>query len=309
MAKHPQTPEACVTAWINYCRNEYQLLSKTLKGYEDRAKITIKTMLDNERNPLPYNWTSEDIRFFVEHYLNKGLRVKTVIGYHHVMQALADHFGNSAPARTKIKWPDDPTTNRRWLSLEQAKKIMSWPMTTKQNTAISLMLTMGRRRCEVIRANLSDFFTGENDKFMNVDGKGHKKFRMPFAPNFEKSFFAYLDERRDTLMEAFNDNIRKVEAFEPLIIARHRKNTYGRYNEIRATGFDKAITHAVSRDCRIHFSNHDLRRTFGRELYYTAGVDIVTIKNYYNHSNIEETLYYIGADQKRMSEEIKKIPF
>jgi len=311
MPKYPLTPEACSEAWIDYCRNEDHLLKKTIVGYQDRAKIVINTMLDHDREPLPYKWTKEDVEFFVDYQLKeKELRVKTVLGYHSVFTLLAEFYGNFEPSRTYIKWPEDLTSYRRWLELPDARKVSAWPKTPKQAIGIDLMLRMGRRRCECIRANIDDFIITERQQDMIVDGKGHKKFMMPFAPNFDKRLCDYLDNYRWPLvLESFNDHVRKAEAFKPLIIARHKNNTYGRYDEIKGTGYDKVITNAVSADCGIFFTNHDLRRTFGRELFYTSKVDIVTIMNYYNHANTEETLYYIGADKRRMSEEIQKIPF
>ena len=44
-----------------------------------------------------------------------------------------------------------------------------------------------------------------------------------------------------------------------------------------------------------HFSNHDLRRTFGRRLYH-AGVDVETISKFLGHESTVETLKYIGVN-------------
>jgi integrase len=45
---------------------------------------------------------------------------------------------------------------------------------------------------------------------------------------------------------------------------------------------------------------HDLRRTFGRVLYYEKGVDINEIRSLYGHATTEQTLHYIGAVPDRM---------
>jgi integrase len=44
-------------------------------------------------------------------------------------------------------------------------------------------------------------------------------------------------------------------------------------------------------------SPHDLRRSFGRNLYYVHHVDIAVIAQLYYHSSTEMTLYYIGASE------------
>lgn len=50
----------------------------------------------------------------------------------------------------------------------------------------------------------------------------------------------------------------------------------------------------------IQLSAHDLRRTFGRCLYYDHHVDVNDIRVLYGHRTTEMTAYYIGADADRI---------
>ncbi len=47
-------------------------------------------------------------------------------------------------------------------------------------------------------------------------------------------------------------------------------------------------------------SAHDLRRTFGRMLYYERHADLNTIRVLYGHASQEMTAYYIGASQDEL---------
>lgn len=54
-------------------------------------------------------------------------------------------------------------------------------------------------------------------------------------------------------------------------------------------------------------SAHDLRRTFGRVLYYERGCDINSIRVLYGHSSTEMTLYYIGASMDALRSTVETL--
>jgi integrase len=51
---------------------------------------------------------------------------------------------------------------------------------------------------------------------------------------------------------------------------------------------------------------HDLRRTFGRVLYYEMDVDVNEIRSLYGHATTEQTLYYIGAVSDKMRAAVQR---
>ena len=51
---------------------------------------------------------------------------------------------------------------------------------------------------------------------------------------------------------------------------------------------------------------HDLRRTFGRVLYYEMDVDVNEIRSLYGHATTEQTLYYIGAVSDKMRAAVER---
>ena len=303
MSKFPRTPEKCLESWTKSLI-EQKYLESTILMYKSTANVIINNMNELDIDPLPYKWTEEDLTTIMELWEDKNLRVKTQKGYHFVLCRFAQDYGNYEPLSVRIKWPDE-IPMIKWLTLPQVKTVLATPMSELQALGIELMLRMGRRRIEGLRAKVSDMVYDAPDPYMIVDGKGHKIHKMPFAPTTDKILGKWLDKRSDIIREYAP---RRADEIEELFIY-GRGNTVSSFSTLRCSGWDAAITNDVSIRSRINFSNHVLRRTFGRELYFTAGVDIKLIQLYYNHSSRDQTEKYIGADQQRMSDGMKKIPY
>ncbi len=54
----------------------------------------------------------------------------------------------------------------------------------------------------------------------------------------------------------------------------------------------------------VKFSNHTLRRTFGRTMYRSS-VEVATISKMMGHESIDQTLKYIGVDLDDMCSAMK----
>lgn len=79
----------------------------------------------------------------------------------------------------------------------------------------------------------------------------------------------------------------------------------GAYTE-RGHSLDRAVIHKVRDRLGMDFSNHTVRRTFGRNLYH-AGTPIETISKLYGHEDIQTTLKYIGVNLDDMSDALGKL--
>lgn len=86
------------------------------------------------------------------------------------------------------------------------------------------------------------------------------------------------------------------EVPEQLLIWGHYENrpTGGCYTE-RSHSLNRAVIHKVRDRAGFNFSNHTLRRTFGRTLY-RAGIPIETISKLYGHDDPRTTIRYLGID-------------
>lgn len=312
MSKHPQTAEGCIDSWIRW-HTQKGTLPKTRKGYYQTASLIVKTFRELGCSDLPYKWAEKDVLAIRRFWIASGKSIKTQIGYDFVLRALAKHFRNLVPEQVPTRWPHDPRPNVKWLTLEQVRKILDTPMTELEEICIHLMLSMGLRRVEVIRAKLSDIVEEHGYRYLIVDGKGHKIRKVPF--NWSTSFILsrWLARRAELVEIAQRKARRKNKKFtdsEHLIVY-ERDGRISPYSELHPNGFDAATVMAVSHRSKIFFTNHMLRRTFGRELYYKEDdpVDLVTLSEILGHDSVEQTQRYIGPDPRRMAEAILKTAY
>ena len=135
-----------------------------------------------------------------------------------------------------------------------------------------------------------------NRETITVIGKGPiggKPRLIPLVPECEAALRAW-GELRNQWVEKGQD--RYPETFknpENFIVWEKAGRLYS-YSE-EGYGLDKVVTLPLSDSLGFRFSNHTLRRTFGRALY-RAGVQVATIAKILGHESTEVTLRYIGVD-------------
>ena len=67
----------------------------------------------------------------------------------------------------------------------------------------------------------------------------------------------------------------------------------------KGSGIDEMLK-PLGEEIGVKFSNHTLRRTFGRTMY-RSGVEVATISKMMGHESIDQTLKYIGVDLDDMN--------
>lgn len=67
----------------------------------------------------------------------------------------------------------------------------------------------------------------------------------------------------------------------------------------KGSGIDEMLK-PLGEQIGVKFSNHTLRRTFGRTMY-RSGVEVATISKMMGHESIDQTLKYIGVDLDDMN--------
>ena len=176
---------------------------------------------------------------------------------------------------------------------------------------IHLELCMGLRVSEVCNLMLEDVHIDKDVSkcYIAVLGKGHGigKWRaLPFHPDSERVFKAWLEERARRVASIRSYNPYWVDPGTFLIWCHYKdKPNGGRYTE-RGHSLDRAVIHKVRERLGLEFTNHTLRRTFGRNLYH-SGVPIETISAMYGHDNIKTTLDYIGINLDDMGLAMRKM--
>lgn len=288
MARRPATPESSIANLLDGLRREGMLTERSIEFYGEQAKICLKDLRALGIEPEPWNLTQEDARRLLAYWEVKRLAVATRRGYLAALRTWTAYYGNKEIVDMRVLLPSDSRPNADWLTDDQARQLISFPKDEIDDLLIHCELCLGMRRVEVLRLKVSDIHEG----YVDITGKGPrggKPRRMPFHRDTQRIIGAWLRRRLDIVAGA----IGKVP--ENLVVYRSGRTvkTYG------DTGIDRRLK-ALGDSLGFSFSNHTLRRTFGRTMW-RAGVKVETISKMLGHTSIDMTLKYIGADMDDMT--------
>ena len=225
------------------------------------------------------------------------------------MKRYLTYFKNTVIDEMKVDFGQDIRPNVNWLSDEEADHLMKMDKTPLEEVVIHLELCLGLRIVEVCRLRLMDIHFDNDPRkcYVSVRGKGDGRWRsIPFHPDSRKVFENWIVKR--------NEIISRMHQYDPtwqvpdkFLIWCHYDNrpSAGRYTE-RGHSLDRAVIHRVRDRAGFDFSNHTIRRTFGRTLY-RAGIPIETISKLYGHDDPQTTIRYLGIDLDDMGSALARM--
>lgn len=160
-------------------------------------------------------------------------------------------------------------TRRRWFDGDVVDRLWNAASNDHERAALVLTAWAGLRRSEACSLRVADVQLAVDVPSITVTRKGGRRQELPIARAV-------------------------ANALRPLVLGRcdservypRSYSTFAR--DLRELG-RRAGVGAVAA--------HDLRRTFGRMLYYERGQDLNTIRVLYGHASVAMTEYYIGASQ------------
>ncbi len=168
-------------------------------------------------------------------------------------------------------------TNRRWFDGAALDRMYALARTDRHRLVLAALGWAGLRRGELWRLLVEDANLGMDAPALVVTRKGGRRQELPIARAV-------------------------ANALRPFVLGRPgaaRVYPCGRttiYADVRELGA------AIG----LRVAPHDLRRTFGRILYYEHRVDINEIRSLYGHATTEMSLYYIGAVSDRMRAAVER---
>jgi integrase len=168
---------------------------------------------------------------------------------------------------------------RRWLQPAQIAKLWN-AATPRERVAIGLMLWAGLRRIEVLRLRVKDAYFALDGATLSVCGKSHKWRTVPMP----SILWAVL--------KSATEGKGPEERFVP-----GGKNMVDRvlYAAGKRSGAFPSRPNGTP-----DLSNHDLRRTYIRQLYSTGKVDLATIAASVGHASINMTTHYAGLNRSAL---------
>ena len=269
----------------------------TIFYYKTHCKFILDKVERLGIDPEPATLTEEDVMQVAQSL--RCYAVSTQKDYLVPLKQMCEFAGNRVFDRCKIIFASDVRPNVDWLTFDQCKQLLSTYMNPQEEMIVVLELLHGLRRCEVVRLKISDL----HEDYMTITGKGRmggKLRSVPYHDDFHKSLSKWLKVRNDMKWKCKNpldqpDNLMVYLKGGELRV----------YDQIKGAGITK-ILKELSHRCGIEFSNHTLRRTFGREMF-RSGVPIEVIATIYGHTSTSVTMKYLGLNMDDMVGAMKKM--
>ena len=154
---------------------------------------------------------------------------------------------------------------------------------------ITLMLSTGLRRSEVVSLNIEDY-NSRNGELTVKAGKGNKQRLVFIQVDARQLIKHWLKCRGKSAGQFFYPINNKIA------IVQRKMTTQSLYDLIKKRSVEANI---------VHCSPHDLRRTFVTRLL-ESGIDINTVRQLAGHSDIQTTARYDLRDDREQRRAMKR---
>lgn len=287
MPTKERTLAACVETYLA-SKQKKKRAEVTVKNYRWLIGKANRRLTEGGFTDLhPKRWTVEHVQYLYDRMM-KEIGPNQISREFAVLNNYLEFFGNPVIKKQELEFPADTRVRVDWLTPEQAMRLIDATASPLEKVIVHLELCIGMRRVEVLRLRVQDIKLGTLD----VLGKGRLggKWRTnPFHRNTIKVLEEYT-RARDALIE-------KMRKKHPALNVPDRLLIHGSVDGVQPyqrSSIDKVLG-KLSKRVGFKFTNHTLRRTFGRMLWL-AGVPIETIRDLLGHEDTKTTLLYIGVN-------------
>lgn len=268
---------------------------RTVNFYNETAHAVERILIDGGRETDPKKIDRTDFQYLLDYLKAKDYAFQTRKGYIGSLKLYCRLYGNpSVSDWPKARLPPDKRPKVDWLTPDQVRELLSAELDPLQRLVVHLELCLGLRHVEVIRLRTSDIDL--NKRLLRIRGKGPaggKPRTVPYTVGTSQVIEGWEAVRDEMIRKCRQRCPISATVPEELIIWTKAGHLYA-YSE-EGYGLDKRVCLPLSKKLGFHFSNHTLRRTFGRMLY-RSGIQIETIATILGHESTDITLRYIGID-------------
>jgi len=294
MSKYPQSFDSALITFEKGLKNDSDnpLKARTIRYYVEQARCGFNLIHLVAPSRLPHELTRDDLKAFLDFMASEEYAVSTRKDYVAGVKKICGFYDNHSIVEFRPRWPQDTRPNTDWLKHDEAQQLLDCSKTANQELIVHCELCLGFRRCEVSRMRPGHI----HDGYVDVIGKGSMdgKLRVvPFHPRSVATFTMYNKYRND-LKDMAQRRRRIPVEFPASYLIYERTGHLRAYSDVRMTGIDNQLVE-LRKDLGIHFSNHTLRRTFGRILYF-SGVPLATISKLLGHDSVDTTILYLGIN-------------
>ena len=306
--KYPGTFDGTLQSFRKKMEAE-SLAPRTISFYVETIHAVTAILGSGNRHILPREITREDVQYLLDYFVANNFAIQTRKGYLSTLKKWCASF--DAPVMKdwpSYRFPHDNRPKADWLTSDQAAALLSHPKTPLQDVVIHLELCLGMRHVEVIRLKAEDI--NYRQEFLTVLGKGSmggKPRVIPFAEKTAEILRNYEATVRDEQIRKAVTRYPVSTIVPPNLILWSKGDRLHAYSE-EGYGLDKVVTLPLNEALGFHFSNHTLRRTFGRALF-RAGVSVAVIAKILGHESTDVTLRYIGVDMDDMTAAMRRLNY
>lgn len=271
---------------------------RTIIHYREQCRLILKVMDEVIPGKNPENMDAVDLKKLMTE-LRRRYTVSTQKNYVIALRRMCQINGNHVFQEYKVRFQVDTRPTVDWLSYEDANRLLEMWKMPMDDLIVSLELLHGLRRIEILRLTIPDIHL--EDRYIDIRGKGGmggKLRRIPMHPNFDASYNRWMSERAEIARRTTNYK------GEDHVLVFERGGKLCKYEEFSGRGVSIRIRDMSAR-LGVHFSNHTLRRTFGRELY-RSGVPIAVISTIMGHKSTEQTMKYLGLELDDMAKAMER---
>jgi len=185
---------------------------RTIDFYRETVSAVFRIMEATDCHMMPYRIQKvtdnklgmideSDVKKIIEYMEKTDKAIATQKGYIRALNVYCRHYGNNVIKRMDIRWPEDTRPKVDWLTTDQMRALIQYPMNPLQELAVNLMGRMGLRRVECIRMKLKDIMSG----YVVVRGKGRmsgKLRNVPLRNNMGPILERYMKYREEIIATA-----------------------------------------------------------------------------------------------------------
>jgi integrase/recombinase XerD len=298
--------DAYINEYLTYLRVEKELASSTIQGYRSTLNLLKHYLIQQKQitswDQVTYPHLRDFIHYIATEFKNgpstragKVSDLKGFFSYLYLEEVI------DRPIADRLIKPKLVKKLPVYLTVEECRRFIdvirkNSDHANRDCTIILTFLYTGMRISELCQLNVSD--VNLEQESIKVSGKGRKERLCPMAPQLKVILTRYLDYRKKWLGAAHE----KVNA----LFLSHNNHKWIRitHNMIQSLIHYYAKTANINKE---HFSAHKLRHTFAT-LLYSAGVDLLKLKDLLGHSYLSTTQIYTHTSVEQLRSAIEKHP-
>jgi integrase/recombinase XerD len=295
-----------INEFLAYLRVEKELASSTIRGYHSTLNKLNRYLVQQKDisnwNQVTYHHLRDYIHYIaVEIGIGPSSRARSISNFKSFFTYLYLEEVIDRPIADRLIKPKLVKKLPVYLTIEECRRFID-VIRKKSDHAnrdcaiIQTFLYTGMRISELCQLNVSD--VNLEQESIKVFGKGRKERLCPMAPQLKVIMSSYLDYRKEWLGVDYE----KINA----LFVSHYNHRWSRINQ----EIIQSLIHHYANIANInkeHFSAHKLRHTFAT-LLYSAGVDLLKLKDLLGHTYLSTTQIYTHTSVEQLRSAIEKHP-